>query len=242
MHKMAKFFAFRRLFSAQSRKKCGQFLLCFLAMFCVLTLFFRFVPIPFSAYMAQQKIGHWLDNQAYSIQYQWVSLENISTEMQLAVIAAEDQRFPQHYGIDWKAIEMAFKHNQKSNRTRGGSTISQQTVKNLYLWHGQSWLRKSIELPMTLAVEMLWSKQRILEVYLNIAEFGEGIFGVEAASRHYFNKSAKQLNLKEAALLAAVLPNPIIYKAHSPSRYLYKKQVWIMKQMNQLGQSYLNHL
>ncbi|MDO4430313.1 MAG: monofunctional biosynthetic peptidoglycan transglycosylase [Lonepinella koalarum] len=239
---MAKFQRFHCLVSQKKLKKCGRFFLSFLVIFSAFTVFFRFVPIPFSSYMAQQKIGHWLQGENYPLNYQWVSLDNISPHMQLAVIAAEDQRFAQHNGIDWKAIESAFKHNQTSGRTRGGSTISQQTIKNLYLWHGQSWLRKSIELPMTLTVEMLWSKQRLLEVYLNIAEFGQGIFGVEAASRHYFKKSAKQLSRHEAALLAAVLPNPIIFHADRPSRYVQKKQTWILKQMNQLGMDYLNKL
>lgn len=239
---MAKFPILRRFITPKRVKKCGRFFCYFLAVFCTITLFFRFVPVPFSAYMAQQKIENLLQGEKNKLNYQWVSLDKISPYMQLAVIATEDQRFPQHNGIDWNAIQQALKHNQQSKRTRGGSTISQQTVKNLYLWHGQSWLRKSIELPMTLTLEILWDKQRILEVYLNIAEFGKGIFGVEAAAQHYFNKSAKQLNAQEAALLAAILPNPIIYKANAPSRYVYKKQVWILKQMKQLGIDYLNKL
>lgn len=239
---MVKFRRFKGLFKHTLSKKCGRFLLYFVLAFVAITLLLRVIPIPFSAYMAQQKIGHWLQGENYKLNYQWVSLDKISPYIQLAVIAAEDQRFPQHQGIDWEAIQLALKHNQQSKRTRGGSTISQQTVKNLYLWHGQSWLRKSIELPMTLTLEILWDKQRILEVYLNIAEFGKGIFGVEAAAQHYFKKSAKQLTPQEAALLAAILPNPIIYKANAPSRYIYKKQVWILKQMKQLGVNYLEKL
>nr|WP_243647928.1 monofunctional biosynthetic peptidoglycan transglycosylase [Cricetibacter osteomyelitidis] len=207
------------------------------------TLLFRFVPIPFSAYMAQQSVGNLLQgNFKYDTRYQWVNLDKISSSMQLAVIAAEDQKFPNHYGFDWDAIQSAVKFNQKSKRTRGGSTISQQTVKNLYLWHGQSWLRKGIEVPMTFILEILWPKERILEVYLNIAQFGDGIFGVEAASRHYFKKSAAKLTQSEAALLAAVLPNPIIYKVNKPSTYVRHKQQWIMRQMNQLGRDYLQKL
>ncbi|MFZ7222786.1 monofunctional biosynthetic peptidoglycan transglycosylase [Avibacterium avium] len=212
------------------------------AAFLGITLLFRVVPVPFSSYMAQQKVSHLLNGESYPIKYQWVSLDNISWQMQLAVIAAEDQKFSQHHGIDWDAIDKALKYNKKSTKVRGGSTISQQTVKNLYLWHGQSWLRKGIELPTTLMVELLWSKKRILEVYLNIAEFGNGIFGVEAASQAYFKKSAKQLNQQEAALLAAVLPNPIIFKANKPSAFVQKKQRWIMRQMNALGKGYLTQL
>ncbi|URL05857.1 monofunctional biosynthetic peptidoglycan transglycosylase [Avibacterium sp. 21-595] len=212
------------------------------AAFLGITLLFRIVPVPFSSYMAQQKVSHLLNGESYPIKYQWMSLDNISWQMQLAVIAAEDQKFAQHHGIDWNAINNALKYNKKSTKVRGGSTISQQTVKNLYLWHGQSWLRKAIELPTTLMLEQLWSKKRILEVYLNIAEFGYGIFGVEAASQAYFKKSAKQLNQQEAALLAAVLPNPILFKANKPSAFVQKRQRWIMRQMNALGKGYLTQL
>ncbi|RDE85014.1 monofunctional biosynthetic peptidoglycan transglycosylase [Haemophilus parainfluenzae] len=204
---------------------------------------FRFIPVPFSAYMAQQKIGHLLQlDFSYSIKYDWVSLDEISPNMQLAVIAAEDQKFPHHWGFDFEAIQKAFKFNEKSHRTRGASTISQQTAKNLVLWHGQSWFRKGLEVPTTALMEIFWSKERILEVYLNIAEFGNGIFGVEAASRYYFKKSAKNLTQSEAALLAAVLPNPIIYKVNKPSALVRKKQSWIMGQMNGLGLNYLKEM
>ena len=222
------------------RQKCWRFFSYFALAFIATTLLLCILPVPFSSYMAQQKIGHILQGQFhYNIHYQWVNIDNIAWTMQLAVIAAEDQQFPNHSGFDWNSIERALKHNKTSKRIRGGSTISQQTIKNLYLWHGQSWLRKGLEVPMTVALEFLWSKQRILEVYLNIAEFGPGIFGVEAASQHYFKKSAKQLTQQEAALLAAVLPNPIIFKVSSPSSYVKRKQAWIIKQMNLLGKNYL---
>nr|WP_244152000.1 monofunctional biosynthetic peptidoglycan transglycosylase [Rodentibacter myodis] len=215
----------------------------FLAIF-AFVLIFRFVPIPFSAYMVQQQIGHWLVGDFhYWAKSDWVNIENISPNMQLAVIAAEDQKFPHHYGFDFEAIKKAFQYNEKSKRQiRGGSTISQQTAKNLMLWHGQSWLRKGLEVPATMLLELGWSKKRILEVYLNIAEFGNGIFGVEMASRHYFKKSAKNLTQSEAALLATVLPNPIIYKVNKPSALVRKKQQWIMRQMSQLGRGYLKQL
>ncbi|WP_133241338.1 monofunctional biosynthetic peptidoglycan transglycosylase [Pasteurella langaaensis] len=235
--------AFFRLSTSLARRKCGRFFARFLMVFFAITLFFRFVPIPFSAYIAQQKISHLLQfDFDYDVHYNWVSLDKISPNMQLAVIASEDQTFPSHWGFDWNAIAKAFEHNEKSKRIRGGSTISQQTAKNLYLWHGQSWIRKGLEVPVTLSLELLWSKKRILEVYLNIAEFGNGIFGVEAASRFYFKKSAKNLTPSEAALLAAVLPNPIIYKVNAPSNLVKRKQAWIMRQMNGLGKAYLKHL
>lgn len=211
--------------------------------FVSLTLLFSFLPVPFSAYMIQQKIGHlWQGNQ-YKIHYNWVSIDRIAWPMQIAVIASEDQLFKDHFGVDWHAIEIAMKRNAKSKRLRGGSTISQQTVKNLYLWHGQSWVRKSIELPLTFLVESVWSKERVLEIYLNIAEFGDGIFGVEAAAQHYFKKSANQLTQQEAALLAAVLPNPIIFKVNRPSPLVRNRQQWILRQINNLGgKAYLEQL
>lgn len=233
----------KSLIQRKTKGKCGRFFVRFFMAFFAITLFFRFIPLPFSAYIAQQKISHLLRlDFDYDVRYHWVSLDNISPNIQLAVIAAEDQRFPIHWGFDWQAIEKALEHNEKSTRIRGGSTISQQTAKNLYLWHGQSWLRKGLEVPVTITLELLWSKKRILEVYLNIAEFGKGIFGVEAASRFYFKKAAKNLTQSEAALLAAVLPNPIIYKVNAPSALVKRKQAWIMRQMNGLGKGYLNLL
>ncbi|WP_118803144.1 monofunctional biosynthetic peptidoglycan transglycosylase [Haemophilus haemolyticus] len=239
------FTALSHLFSPKWWKKNWQRVVFrfFFAVFALL-LIFRFVPIPFSAYMVQQKIANLLQGDfRYQIQYNWVSLENISPNIQLAVISSEDQRFPEHLGFDFEAIQRAIRYNEKSKKgIRGASTISQQTAKNLMLWHGQNWLRKGLEVPATMLLELTWSKKRILEVYLNIAEFGNGIFGVEAASRYYFKKSAKNLSQNEAALLAAVLPNPIIYKVNKPSLLVRKKQAWILRQMGNLGAEYLSHL
>ena len=155
--------------------------------------------------------------------------------MGLAVIAAEDQNFAEHFGFDWKAIEKALEHNERSRRKRGASTLSQQTAKNLFLWSSRSWVRKGFEVWFTLLLEAGWSKRRILEVYLNIVEFGDGIYGVEAASQHYFRKPAQRLRPAEAALLAAVLPNPRRFKVSSPSPYVLGRQAWILGQMQQLG-------
>lgn len=210
-----------------------------------LTLIFSVVPVPFSAYMVQKKIEHLLQQDDYRIRYKWVSLDRIAWQMQMAVIASEDQKFDSHFGIDLNAIEIALKRNAKHNQKKsiGASTISQQTVKNLYLWHGASWVRKGIELPLTFLIETVWDKQRVLEVYLNIAEFGDGIFGVEAAARHYFHKSAQHLTLSESALLAASLPNPLIYKVNKPGVIMRKRQQWIMNQVQNLGgQHYLGKL
>ncbi|WP_373780367.1 monofunctional biosynthetic peptidoglycan transglycosylase [Glaesserella sp.] len=218
--------------------------LAFFSFYLILTLLFSVVPVPFSSYMVQQKVSHLAAWEKYDIRYDWVNMDKIAWQMQMAVIAGEDQKFDSHFGIDFNAIEKALARNAKTNKKpRGASTISQQTVKNLYLWHGTSWIRKGIELPLTVLVESVWSKRRVLEVYLNIAEFGDGIFGVEAAARHYFNKPAAKLTLQESALLAASLPNPLIYKVDRPNSTMRKRQQWIMRQVQNLGgQKYLEKL
>ncbi|MBJ3591951.1 monofunctional biosynthetic peptidoglycan transglycosylase [Salmonella enterica subsp. enterica serovar Saintpaul] len=198
---------------------------------------FSVLPVPFSAVMVERQIGAWLSGDfRYVAHSDWVSMDEISPWMGLAVIAAEDQKFPQHWGFDVSAIEKALAHNERNeNRIRGASTLSQQTAKNLFLWDGRSWVRKGLEAGLTLGMETVWSKKRILTVYLNIAEFGDGVFGVEAAAQRYFHKPASRLSLSEAALLAAVLPNPIRFKANAPSGYVRNRQAWIMRQMRQLG-------
>lgn len=198
---------------------------------------FSVVPVPFSAVMVERQIGAWLQGDfGYVAHSDWVSMDEISPWMGLAVIAAEDQTFPDHWGFDVAAIEKALSHNERNeNRIRGASTLSQQTVKNLFLWDGRSWLRKGLEAGLTVGVETVWSKRRILTVYLNIAEFGEGVFGVEAAAQRYFGKPASRLTQSEAALLAAVLPNPLRFKAAAPSGYVRSRQAWILRQMRQLG-------
>ncbi|AMG92985.1 monofunctional biosynthetic peptidoglycan transglycosylase [Citrobacter amalonaticus] len=198
---------------------------------------FSVMPVPFSAVMAERQIGAWLQGDfGYVAHSDWVSMDEISPWMGLAVIAAEDQTFPDHWGFDVAAIEKALSHNERNeNRIRGASTLSQQTVKNLFLWDGRSWLRKGLEAGLTVGVETVWSKKRILTVYLNIAEFGDGVFGVEAAAQRYFGKPASRLTQSEAALLAAVLPNPLRFKAAAPSGYVRSRQAWILRQMRQLG-------
>lgn len=175
---------------------------------------FSVMPVPFSAVMVERQLGAWLSGDfGYVAHSDWVSMDEISPWMGLAVIAAEDQKFPEHWGFDVSAIEKALAHNERNeNRIRGASTLSQQTAKNLFLWDGRSWVRKGLEAGLTLGMETVWSKKRILTVYLNIAEFGDGVFGVEAAAQRYFHKPASRLSLSEAALLAAVLPNPLRLK------------------------------
>lgn len=168
-------------------------------------------------------------------QHHWVPLAQISPAMQLAVIASEDQKFPQHWGLDIDSISAALSSNQRGGTVRGASTLTQQTAKNLFLWPARSYLRKGLEAGLAVLMEMLWNKPRILEIYLNIVEFGPGIYGVEAASQVYFNKSAKQLTTTEAARLAAVLPNPYRLNAAHPSDYVWQRTQWIKNQMRLLG-------
>ncbi|EPX7409267.1 monofunctional biosynthetic peptidoglycan transglycosylase [Cronobacter dublinensis] len=199
-------------------------------------LLFSFMPVPFSAVMVERQFSAWFSGDfSYVAHSDWVSMDEISPWMGLAVIAAEDQKFPEHWGFDMAAIQKAVSHNERSRRIRGASTLSQQTAKNLFLWDGRSWLRKGLEAGLTLGIETVWSKRRILTVYLNIAEFGEGVFGVEEASQRYFNKPARRLTASEAALLAAVLPNPLRFKATAPSGYVRARQQWILRQIRQLG-------
>ncbi|MEZ2577600.1 monofunctional biosynthetic peptidoglycan transglycosylase [Buttiauxella ferragutiae] len=200
-------------------------------------ILFSFMPVPFSAVMVERQFSAWFSGDfSYVAHSDWVSMDEISPWMGLAVIAAEDQKFPDHWGFDVTAIEKAIAHNERNeNRVRGASTLSQQTAKNLFLWDGRSYLRKGLEAGLTLGMEVVWTKRRILAVYLNIAEFGDGVFGVEAASQRYFHKPASRLTASEAALLAAVLPNPIRFKANAPSGYVHQRQQWILRQMRQLG-------
>jgi len=208
-----------------------------------LVLVFRFVPVPVSGLMVERRVASWFSPEPYTSRHDWVPLEEIAPVMGVAVIAAEDQNFAEHFGFDWEAIEKAVAHNEKSRRKRGASTVSMQTAKNLFLWSSRSWVRKGFEAWFTLLLEAGWSKRRILEVYLNIVEFGDGIYGVEAAARHYFKKPAKRLSAGEAALLAAVLPNPHRFRVSAPSPHVLQRQAWILGQMRNLGgPAHLNQL
>lgn len=171
----------------------------------------------------------------YANTYDWEPLERISPHAAMAAIAAEDQLFPFHAGFDFESIRKAVRHNAKSARKRGASTISQQVAKNLFLWPGRSWVRKGVEVWFTVLIEALWPKERILEVYLNIAEFGRGTYGVQAAAQKFFGKDAARLTRREAATLAAVLPNPKRLRADRPSAYVQRRRDAIMGQMRALG-------
>ena len=166
---------------------------------------------------------------------QWLNYAELSAEMKLAVIAAEDQRFPDHFGLDLQAIWDAYQDNQSGDRIRGGSTITQQLAKNLLLWSQRSYVRKALEAWFSVWIELLWPKQRILEVYLNVVEFGPHVFGVDTAAQNFFHQSGSSLNRRQSAILAAVLPSPKTFNVRKPSSYLRRRQEWIMRQMRQLG-------
>jgi monofunctional glycosyltransferase len=173
--------------------------------------------------------------QGNGLKRDYIRMEEISPNARLAIIASEDQLFPDHNGFDVKSIEKVITQSQKkSGRMRGASTISQQVAKNVFLWQGRSWIRKGVEAYFTFMIESLWGKKRILEVYLNVAEMGKGVFGIEAAAKQYFNKSANKLSRREAAMIAACLPNPKKYIVKPPSRYITQRYPWIMRQMNNL--------
>jgi monofunctional biosynthetic peptidoglycan transglycosylase len=164
----------------------------------------------------------------------YVSMKNISPYAKLAVICSEDQLFPDHDGFDFKSIEKAMKHNQKSKSLHGASTISQQVAKNVFLWQGRSWIRKALEVYFTFMIELIWGKKRILELYLNVSEMGKGVYGIESVSRHTFNKPAKNLSRMEAAMIAASLPNPKIFTIRPLSKHVAFRSGWILVQMNHL--------
>ncbi len=196
-----------------------------------IVLVYKWVPVPFTPLMAIR----YFENPEEEIRHDWVSIDEISKNMQLAVITSEDQNFVKHHGFDFEAIEKAIENNKKGKRVRGASTISQQTAKNVFLWPGRNWFRKGLETYFTFLIEMLWNKERILEVYLNSIEMGKGVYGVEAAAQFWFHKSAEHLNAYEAAALAAVLPNPRQYRANPPSNYIQQRKNWIVRQMQYYG-------
>ena len=197
----------------------------------------RFLPVPTTAFMVYRHVEDLFDDHSFEpIQYHWVSAKNISPNASTAVIASEDQQFYQHFGFDLQAIRSAISaYVNGGRRLRGASTITQQVAKNLFLTPSKSFIRKGLEVWFTLLIEIVWSKERILVVYLNIAEFGEHLFGIEAASQHYFGIPAKNLSRPQAAMLAATLPNPLRLKAARPSNYVIRRQNWILRQMRNLG-------
>jgi monofunctional glycosyltransferase len=214
-----------------------QFIGLLVALSVLATVALRFIPPLTTAVIVERWVDAVASDRAYQIDYRWVPWSRISPRAALAVIASEDQNFATHRGFDLESIQQAVDAHQRGQRLRGASTISQQVAKNLFLWSGRSYLRKGLEAYFTVLIELTWSKRRILEVYLNIVELGHGVFGVEAASLRYFHKPASRLSADEAALLAAVLPNPIRLRVNRPSAYVEERRGWIVQQMEQLGGS-----
>ncbi|MBB1269145.1 monofunctional biosynthetic peptidoglycan transglycosylase [Shewanella sp. SR44-3] len=202
----------------------------FLLVMTLFLLLLRFVPPPTTSFMLQS---------AYPVSQHWVSIDELPPHLPLAVIAAEDQLFPKHFGMDFTAITKALNQHEEGQGLRGASTITQQTAKNLLLWPERSFIRKGLEALLAVSLEAVWGKKRILEVYLNVAEFGKGIYGVEAASQHYFNQSARSLSINQAARLAVLLPSPRSRNPNHLSPYLHQRVAWGEKQMRQLGSGYL---
>jgi monofunctional glycosyltransferase len=202
-----------------------------------LVVFFKFVPIPYTPLMLIRAIEHNGDGKEMVCSHDWVPIEDISMNLQKAVIASEDGTFLKHNGFDFRAMKKAFSNNQKGKKLKGGSTISQQTAKNVFLWQGRSYIRKALEAYYTFLIELIWGKERIMEVYLNSIEMGDGVYGAEAASKYWFHKSAKNLTRYEAAAIAAILPNPRKYKATNGSSYVERRKnkiVRIMRHVKQL--------
>ena len=212
-------------------------LLFFVATSVIIVTLLRFLPAPTTAFMLYRHYEDLIEDQTFkSIEYQWICANNISSNASAAVIASEDQQFYNHFGFDLQSIRSSITiYLDGGRRLRGASTITQQVAKNLFLTPSKSFLRKGLEAWFTLLIEIMWSKQRILAVYLNIAEFGDHLFGIEAASQHYFGISAKNLTRPQAAMLAATLPNPLRLRAARPSNYVIQRQSWILRQMQNLG-------
>ncbi|MFN8143658.1 MAG: monofunctional biosynthetic peptidoglycan transglycosylase [Bacteroidia bacterium] len=199
-------------------------------------ILFRFVPIPFTPLMLIRCVEQKSDGKSMKMHKDWTAIENMSAAMPLAVIASEDQNFEEHFGFDLEAIRKAQAYNDrhKGKRMKGASTISQQTAKNVFLWPSRSWIRKGFEVYFTFLIELFWSKQRIMEVYLNVIEMGDGIYGTEAAAQEYFHKPAKNISVREASLIAAVLPNPRKWSPAKPTAYIQRKSGRIIHFMSRL--------
>lgn len=209
----------------------GKIALWFIGVSIVLVLIFKWVPIPSMPLMAIRALENKVDGKDMVCSHDWVPLEEISPNLQRAVIASEDANFLTHHGFDFKAIQKAMQNNEKGKKLKGGSTISQQTAKNVFLWQGRSYIRKGLEAYFTVLIELIWGKERIMEAYLNSIEMGNGVYGAEAASRYWYRKSASGLSKAEAAGIAAILPNPRKFTATNSSAYISRKKSRIVRHM-----------
>ncbi|MCU1718443.1 monofunctional biosynthetic peptidoglycan transglycosylase [Pseudomonas sp. 5P_3.1_Bac2] len=224
-------------------RRLGRALAWFALASILLVLLMRWVAPPFTALMIERKVESWFSGEPIDLQRTWRPWQELPDSLKMAVIAGEDQKFAEHWGFDFAAIKAAMAHNQQGGNLRGASTLSQQVAKNLFLWSGRSWLRKGLEAWFTGLIELMWPKQRILEMYLNSVEWGDGVFGAEAAAKHHFGVGAPYLNNQQASQLAAVLPNPLRWSAGKPNTYIQRRASWIRQQSRQLGGShYLNQL
>lgn len=199
------------------------------------TVLYRWVPVPVTPLMLIRCVEQKADGKSMTLKHKWVSLDQISPKLQLAVVCSEDQNYLKHYGFDFGAIEKAMKANEEGKKLRGASTISQQTAKNVFLWPGRSYIRKAFEVYFTLLIELIWSKERIMEVYLNSIEMGNGVYGAEAAAQYWFKKPAKNLSKDECAAITSILPNPRKYVASPASPYIARRKEWVKKQMSFWG-------
>lgn len=201
---------------------------------------YKFINPPITLLMVKRNFERKAEGKSFKIEKEWIAYEFLSNQLKRAAIAAEDQKFPTHHGFDLKAIDRAYHANKGGNgKIKGGSTISQQTAKNVFLWPGRSWLRKGFEAYFTMLIELLWSKERILEVYLNVIEMGDGLYGAEAAAQNYFGKSCKDLRRTEAALIIACLPNPLRWTPMKPTAYIRHRQYQIMRNIKRMGPLHL---
>jgi len=206
-------------------------IISFFALSVLGVLYYKWMPVRFTPLMGIRCVQQIMNGEKPKISHQWVSLEEISIYMPVAVIASEDQNFMRHHGFDAQAIAQAISEHEQGKRARGASTISQQTAKNVFLWPTSSWVRKGFEAYFTVLIELLWTKERIMEVYLNSIEMGRGIYGVEAVACEHFSCTAGNLRRQDCALIAATLPNPMKFSSAIPSAYMRKRQRWIMNQM-----------
>lgn len=220
-------------------KKIFQFLFRAMLWFMGVTVFwvilYKFVPVPFTPLMAIRFVENESAGKENYFSHDWEPLDDLSINLQKAVIASEDSNFLTHYGFDFVAIQKAMKNNEKGRKLKGGSTISQQTAKNVFLWQGRSYFRKGLEAYFTVLIEIFWGKERIMEVYLNSIEMGDGVYGAQAAARHWYSKDASELSKREAAGIAAILPNPRRFSASNSSAYINRRKGRIMKHMGYIG-------
>jgi monofunctional biosynthetic peptidoglycan transglycosylase len=222
-------------FMSKLKRFLFKAMLWFFGLSIFFVLLFKFVPVPFTPLMVIRVIENKVAGKEVYFSHDWEPIENISMNLQKAVIASEDGTFLTHHGFDFNALQKAYKNNERGRKIKGGSTISQQTAKNVFLWQGRSYLRKGLEAYFTVLIELIWGKERIMEVYLNSIEMGDGVYGAQAATQYWYRKDASSLTMKQAAGIAAILPNPRKYKATGSSSYINNRKAKIVRVMRHIG-------